>query len=125
MMENDPEFSVSNGIGILIERHFLSVENLVLAIPANYHWNGSNIPVWLQWLFGIPFDQVHAIPSLDHDRLYEVGAEYGITRREADRKYRNDIMARGQNTILAWIEWLNIRLFGWRYWEVENKEMKK
>ncbi|HDL1272749.1 TPA: hypothetical protein PXG41_002045, partial [Mannheimia haemolytica] len=54
-----------------------------------------------------------------HDRDY--GIRGTVTRADADKRLR-ECMIKNGNPIRAWLFWLVVRAFGWRFYK--NKEIK-
>ena len=82
-------------------------------IPAGFVFDGASVPRFFWRLFGHPYDKHHVRGSLRHDYAYEQGL---IPRAQADRQYREDIIEDGMPRAFAWLEWLGVRLGGWRHY---------
>ena len=82
-------------------------------------FDGASVPRFFWRLLGHPFDKRHLRGSLRHDWHYQNG---DVSRRDADRNYYNDLVADGMPRVFAWLEWLAVRLCGWRHYN--NKQRK-
>lgn len=54
-------------------------------------------------------------PAFIHDFLYATKIK-GISRKEADRIYREALHLEGANWASAWSQWLGVRTFGGRHY---------
>ena len=80
-------------------------------VPRNFVCDGASIPRFFWRIFGHPFDRRHIRGGVKHDWGYAVGGD-ARRRRLLDAEYRRDIRTDGQSLVLAWIEWLVVRLCG-------------
>jgi hypothetical protein len=89
-------------------------------IPAGFICDGASIPRLL-WLWNPP-DGLHRAGAVWHDWAYQNrGRLYGphvwrITRKEADRYFREIMLASGVSECSAWLMWAGVRLGGWLAW---------
>lgn len=77
---------------------------LGVRIPGGFEWDGYTGP----WCSGLPME-----PSLLHDWLYTCGV---VSRREADRLFREALWWYGVGVWRRWLMWGLVRLLGgWRF----------
>ena len=79
-------------------------------IPEGFVWDGASIPRYFWRMFGHPYDRHHLRGGLKHDFNYQEGI---MSRSKCDRIYYHDIREDRQPFILACLEWLVLRIFGW------------
>ena len=82
-------------------------------VAENFVFDGASVPRFFWRLLGHPFDRRHLRAALRHDWHYQ---EADITRKAADAGYYRDLVADGMPRPLAWLEWLGVRLCGWRHY---------
>ena len=82
-------------------------------VAENFVFDGASVPRFFWRLLGHPFDRGHLRGSLRHDWHYQ---EADIPRKKADAQYYMDIVRDGMPRPLAWLEWLGVRLCGWRHY---------
>ena len=82
-------------------------------VPSNFVFDGASVPRFFWRLLGHPFDKHHLRGSLRHDWHYQ---EADIPREQADAEYYLDLVRDGMLRTFAWLEWLAVRLCGWRHY---------
>lgn len=93
-------------------------DNLIeITIPKNFIFNGANIPICLQFIFGHPYDRENLEASAIHDYLYDCASNHRFNRINADRILREKLSDNGQGIINSFIMWNGVRLFGWLYYK--------
>lgn len=60
-------------------------------------------------------DGIHRAAALVHDWLY-VYQPPGVTRLDADKKFKEMLLAAGVKSWHVWIAYRAVRLLGWRWW---------
>jgi len=91
-------------------------EGRVYRIPAGFRTDGASIPRPLWRICGTPLEAPRVYAALVHDWLYS-GGDPDVTRAEADRIYRDLLIALGVSKVKAYVEWSALRLCGWTHWK--------
>lgn len=87
-----------------------------VTVPAGFRSDGASVPRFF-WCVVFPPGDIHAlVGAFLHDFIYRTHPT-GWTRKEADRLFREVIVADGVPAFRAWLAWLGVHLFGRRAWE--------
>ena len=97
----------------LLEPMSFMVGSKVLVVPAGSTSDGCSVPRWAHWIIDPVHDERTFGPGVRHDFLYE---EHVVSRSDADRYLRDDLVRHKFPIFLAYIVWLAVRCFGWLYW---------
>lgn len=116
-MENDfphlVDYRDGKMVAVILKDIPLGDEGLNTTIPAGFVSDGMSAPSWSRWFLGDAFDEQTLFCSVVHDWLY---SSQVITRREADKWYRDALKKRGYGAGRSWACYLALRLFGWTHW---------
>lgn len=87
-----------------------------VTVPMGFVTDGASIPRFLWRVCGHPFEAPRIYAAIRHDWHYS-GGDPKVSRKEADRQYREDLMALGVGRVSAYVEWAAIRLCGRSHWQ--------
>lgn len=90
-----------------------------IVIEAGFKTDGASIPRWLWPLCGHPLETPRLYAAIVHDYIYSGRLKAkGLTikRSQADALYREMLIALGISRIVAYTEWLAVRLCGKSHW---------
>lgn len=89
------------------------IDGKTFTVPAGYTSQGFSVPRWAWWIITPTSDKRTLVPAGKHDYCYD---EHVVSRRVADKYFRDDLVRHGFPVILSYISWLAVRCFGWLYW---------
>lgn len=89
------------------------IEGQTHTIAPGYISDGASVPFILWGVISPPVDPRTLVPSIKHDWLYET---HLVTRRVADRYYRDDLVRNRFPVFLSYAVWIGVRSGGWLYW---------
>ena len=95
-----------------------------ITIPAGFNTDLASIPYALWGLAGKPSDETHRRTSLLHDWLYTKGGGER-DRKYADEAYYGGLRADGKGAVAAFIEYVVVRLLGWRHFNYKGRGKKR
>lgn len=90
-------------------------------VPAGMSTDGASIPRFFLRIFSRDRGR-HWVPALMHD-LYYGSQPQGMTRREADRRFREAMRIYGVPAWSRWSMWLGLRLGGWTAWRANARKL--
>lgn len=102
---------------ILTQVSYLTRAGRRIIVPAFYVTDFASVPRCLWWLLPPWGRYLHA--ALIHDRLYQQhnsGTATGLRRIEADRIFREVMVAAGVKPWMRWALYVGVRAGGWLYW---------
>lgn len=79
-------------------------------IPVGFEWDGASVP--RAFWFIMPKFGENSVAFLMHDYLYSVGAPSFISRKDADRIMKEDLMDLGVGRFRASLVYRTVRMFG-------------
>ncbi len=89
-----------------------------LIVPRGFEFDGASVP--LPFTLFVP--QTHSLylaAAALHDYLYSIGPDW-LTRKNADRIFRDAMIVCGLNWIWAGLMWRAVRAGGWATWHAER-----
>lgn len=96
---------------------YLTKDGKKITVPRGFTTDLASVPrlpiVWL--LFGGQADKA----AILHDYLYRTGR---VSRKEADRIFREAALEEGEGALTAWFMWLGVRLFGGKYYRDKKRQ---
>jgi hypothetical protein len=98
---------------VLRQVSFWSCAGRRVIVPEYYITDFASVPRFLWWLLP-PWGRY-----LLHDRLYyqhNTGAATGLKRVEADRIFREVMLAAQVKPWMRWMLYAGVRVGGWAYW---------
>ena len=102
---------------VLRQVSFWSCTGRRVVIPEFYITDFASVPRPFWWLLPPWGRYLHA--ALIHDRLYyqhNTGTATGLKRIEADRIFREVMLAAKVKPWMRWMLYLGVRVGGWAYW---------
>ena len=91
-----------------------------IIVPAGFITDLASVPWFGRWYVSVDGD--HTKPAIIHDFLYtraSVALGLAITRREADRIFREALRLRGVGLIKTWILYTAVRIGGGRRYRAQ------
>ena len=82
-------------------------------VPAGFYSDGASLSKVLWPILGHPFNSDVREAAVLHDWFYYSGI---VSRREADRMFRQAMKACGANFVKRYLYWSGVRLGGWVPW---------
>jgi len=101
------------------------IEIFGVKIPKNYDTDGASAPRLAFWVIA-PFT-IALLAALVHDLRYDPPADEDgvkrrlLTRKEADREFRENLKASGMNWARRQAAYRAVRLAGWKPWNAGTK----
>lgn len=91
-----------------------------VTVPMGFVTDGASIPRFLWRVCGHPFEAPRIYAAIRHDWHYS-GGDPKVSRKEADKQYREDLLALGVGRVSAYVEWAAIRIFGRSHFRVHSR----
>lgn len=89
-----------------------------IEVPAGFETDGATLPAALRLVLAVwgTYGRAACIHDLGY-RLIASGTPHPHmpTRAAADREFYTAMLACGTSSILAWLMWASVRVFGWAY----------
>ncbi len=100
----------------LLRDHTVTSCGWRISVPAGTLTDGASIPRFLWRLCGHPLEVPRVYAALVHDYLYGGGGALEMTRKDADKIYRDLLKRYGFGAFKAGVEYHAIRMFGGGHW---------
>ena len=97
---------------------WVKVDGQTINLPHEFRTDGASVPRVLWPVIGSPFDPRVIGAALVHDYLYT--SQNWRTRAWSDMAFRALLIQDCTPAWKAWIMWLGVRVFGWRYWRINT-----
>lgn len=94
----------------------VEIDDHAFIVPLGEVFDGASIPRFLWRVCGHPMQQPRLPIAIFHDAAYSARFP-SLTRAEADRLYRDGVIAVGVPKWKAYVEWAALRLCGATHWE--------
>ena len=105
----------------LMEDWRVVVRGHEFAVPRDTRTDGASIPRFLWRVCGCPHEAPRVYAALLHDWLYAVGAQLGISRKEADECYYALLRHFGIGAFRAGVEFHALRICGGSHYNTKGK----
>ena len=129
-MEDDFIASVWRWLITGVEREYLLIDDCEVLLdaetfvaPKNMIFDGASIPRLFWSLVGNPYSGPQRYAAVIHDAAYkrcmacdDAKTPKDTTRSEADKFFRQMLIARGATRLRAWLMWAAVRIFGRKAW---------
>ena len=108
------------GVWVLEDPVVFKVDGYVHNIRAGALTDLASAPWFMRWLIE-PEDWPWVTPAVIHDHAY---AGLAATRAQADRWWRQAVIAVGGDSGRAWLTWAGLRAGGWLAWRRNRRQRR-